>query len=62
MPVRRPEQYADPIARADTDPTGSSTHLNRVGLRDPDLNEDQLTDWTEPVHAREPATTAEWPA
>ena len=62
MPVRRPEQYADVITRADTDPTPSSIYLNRVPLNDKDRNEDQLTGWTEPVDAAEPARLAEWSA
>jgi hypothetical protein len=62
MPVRRPEQYADPITRTDTAPARGGSYLNRVPLNDKDRNEDQLTGWTEPVDAAEPATLAEWSA
>jgi hypothetical protein len=59
-PVHRPEQSADPITRADTNPARCRTYLNRVRLNDTDLNEDQLTGWTQAVHAAEPAAMAEW--
>ena len=62
MPVRRPEQYADPITRADTDPARGGTCLNRVLLDDTDLDEDELTGWTQAVHAAEAPRMAEWPA
>ena len=62
MPVRRPEQYADPITRADTDPARGGTCLNRVLLDDTDLDEDELTGLTQPVHAAEAPRMAEWPA
>jgi hypothetical protein len=54
MPVRRrPEQYADPITRADTDPARSGTYLSRVPLKDTDLKDHERPGWAEPVDAAE---------
>ena len=60
MPVRRPEQYVDPITRADTDPARSGTYLNRVPLNDTDVHDHRLPGGTQPVHAAEAPRTAEW--
>ena len=53
MPVRRPEQYADPLTRADTDPACSGTYLSRVPLKDTDLKDHERPGWAEPVDAAE---------
>jgi hypothetical protein len=60
MPVRRPEQDADPITRAVTDPARSGSCLNRVPLNDTDLDDHELPGWTQPVHAGEAPRTAAW--
>ena len=62
MPVRRPEQYADPITRAVTDPARSGSCLNRVPLNDTDLDDHELPGWTQPVHAAEAQTIGGWSA
>jgi hypothetical protein len=58
MPVRLPEQYADPITRADVDP--ARTYLSRVWLNDADVHDHELPGWTQPVHAAEAPRTPEW--
>jgi hypothetical protein len=60
MPVRRPAPYADPIARADTDPARSGSYVNRVPLNDTGVHDHELPGWTQPVHAAEAPRTAEW--
>jgi hypothetical protein len=62
MPVRRPEQYADPVIRADSDPAPSGTCLNRFPLNDTAIDVDELPGWTQPVHAAEAPRTAKWSA
>ena len=62
MPVRRPEQYADPLTRADTDPACSGTYLSRVPLNDTDRKDDELLSRTQSVHAAEAQTIGGWSA
>jgi hypothetical protein len=60
--IRRPAPYADPITRADTDPTRSGTCLNRVPLNDTDVHDHELPGRTQPVHAAEAPRMGRWSA